>query len=81
MATTVNTPVVGLYVTSNPDRTGPYLSQRWVVNKYPEALKAETGQDVSEAPWGMRVRNPAAMQRISPVDVKNKIDELLAYLR
>ena len=37
MATAVNTPVIGLYVTSNPDRTGPYLSQQWVINKYPEA--------------------------------------------
>lgn len=80
MATTVNTPVVGLYVTSNPARTGPYLSQRWVINKYPEALKEETGHTVDEVLWGTRVRNPEAMQRITPLDVKSKIDELLEFL-
>jgi len=80
MATTVNTPVIGLYVTSNPMRTGPYLSQQWVINKYPEALKEETGREVEEAPWGTRVRNPEAMQRITTSDVKNKIDELVANL-
>jgi len=80
MATTVNTPVIGLYVTSNPDRTGPYLSRHWVINKYPEALKEETGHAVDEVPWGTRVRNPDAMQRITASDVRNKIDELMASL-
>ena len=80
MATTVNTPVIGLYVTSNPHRTGPYLSQHWVINKYPEALQEETGQTVDEVPWGTRVRSPDAMQRITASDVKSKIDELLATL-
>ena len=78
MATTVNTPVIGLYVTSNPDRTGPYLSQQWVINKYPEALKEETGQEVEDVPWGTRVRNPDAMQRITTSDVIGKIEQLLA---
>ena len=77
MATTVNTPVIGLYVTSNPDRTGPYLSQQWVINKYPEALKEETGKEVDDVAWGTRVRNPDAMQRITVSDVKEKIDQLL----
>lgn len=77
MATTVNTPVIGLYVTSNPDRTGPYLSQQWVINKYPEALKEETGHTVDEVPWGTRVRSAEAMQRIKISDVIEKIDQLL----
>ena len=80
MATTVNTPVIGLYVTSNPDRTGPYLSQKWVINKYPEALKAETGHEVEDVSWGTRVRSPGAMQRITISDVIGKIDQLLATL-
>ncbi|MBL1274584.1 MAG: glycosyltransferase family 9 protein [Ectothiorhodospiraceae bacterium] len=76
MATTVATPVIGLYVTSNPQRTGPYLSQQWVVNKYPEALKAEVGKSVDEASWGQRVRNAEAMARISVGDVTAKLDGL-----
>jgi len=77
MATCVGTPVIGLYATSNPSRTGPYLSQQWVINKYPQALRAETGKNVDEVAWGTRVRDPDAMQRISVNDVMEKIDQLL----
>jgi heptosyltransferase I len=78
MATTVDTPVIGLYVTSNPMRTGPYLSQQWVVNKYPEALEAELGKTIDEVPWGRRVRNPNAIDRIQASDVTEKLDRLTA---
>jgi heptosyltransferase I len=78
MATTVATPVIGLYVTSNPMRTGPYLSQQWVVNKYPETLEAELGKTVDEVPWGRRVRNPNAIDRIHVRDVTDKLDGLMA---
>ena len=74
MATAVGTPVIGLYVTSNPLRTGPYLSQKWVINQYPEAIKAEYGLKAEEAPWGKRVRRADAMNSISINDVKNKLD-------
>ncbi len=77
MATTVGTPVIGLYVTSNPQRSGPYLSQQWVVNKYPEALLAETGKKIDDVPWGQRVRNAEAMKRILIGDVTGKLDSVL----
>ncbi len=77
MATTVGTPVIGLYATSNPMRTGPYYNREWVVNKYPEALEAELGKRVDEVPWGKRVRNPAAVDRIRVTDVTDKLDALL----
>ena len=78
MATTVNTPVIGLYATTNPLRARAYLSQQWLVNKYPEALKAEYGLSVDQAPWGMRVRHRDAMQRISVTDVTECLDKLVA---
>lgn len=78
MATAVGTPVIGLYVTSNPMRTGPYLSQQWVVNKYPEALKAQFGKTIDEVPWGKRVRNPAVIDLIRVRDVTEKLDGLAA---
>ncbi len=77
MATTVGTPVIGLYVTSNPQRTGPYLSQQWVVNKYPEALQEEEGKSVDEVSWGKRVRSAEAMKRILVEDVIGKLNQLL----
>lgn len=80
MATAVGTPVIGLYVTTNPVRAGPYFSRQWVVNKYPEALEAELGRTVDEVPWGTRVRNPAAADRISVTDVTDTLDRLIASL-
>ena len=78
MATTVGTPVIGLYATSNPMRTGPYFSRQWVVDKYPEALEAELGKTVDQVSWGRRVRNPAAIDRIRISDVTDKLDSLMA---
>lgn len=77
MATCVGTPVIGLYATSNPLRTGPYLSQRWVVNKYPDALRADVGKNVDEVSWGQRVRSPDAMDLITVAEVVAKLDELM----
>lgn len=78
MATTVGTPVIGLYVTSNPDRSGPYLSRQWVVNKYPEALKEEVGKTVDEASWGQRVRSAEAMSRINVNDVQSVLNRIIS---
>ncbi|MFP4647653.1 MAG: glycosyltransferase family 9 protein [Halorhodospira sp.] len=78
LANAVGTPVVGLYATSNPQRTGPYCHLAHVANRYPEALKAELGQPVEAIRWGQRVRNPEAMERISVADVTTRLDAALA---
>ncbi len=78
MATAVGTPVIGLYATSNPERTGPYYGRQWVVNRYPEAAREEFGRPVEQIRWGRRVRNPQAMQLISVEEVCRKLDDLLA---
>lgn len=64
MATAVATPVIGLYATTNPDRAGPYLSQQWRIDRYPEAVRKYLHKSVDEVPWGTRVRNPQAMALI-----------------
>ena len=74
MATSVGTPVVGLYATSNRFRTGPYLSQHLVVDRYPDAVRREFGVEVEDIRFGRRVRNPAAMDLITVADVIEKID-------
>jgi heptosyltransferase I len=78
MATAVGTPVIGLYATSNRFRTGPYLSQRWVVDHYPDAVKLEFGTDVGKMPWGGRVRNPDAMDLIKVEEVTARLDQFFA---
>ncbi|MDT8419552.1 MAG: glycosyltransferase family 9 protein [Desulfuromonadales bacterium] len=77
MANAMGTPVIGLYASSNPERTGPYLWRRITVNKYPQALAEEFGKQVSEVRWGQRVRNPAVMGLIGVDEVRERLDELL----
>ena len=69
MATAVGTPVIGLYATTNPDRAGPYLSQKWRINRYPDAVRRFLGKSVNEVSWGTRVRDPAAMSLITSREV------------
>ncbi|NNC57952.1 MAG: glycosyltransferase family 9 protein [Woeseiaceae bacterium] len=78
MATAVGTPVIGLYATSNPDRTGPYLSRDLTVNRYPDAARQYLGKDVDELRWGQRVRHADAMDMITIDDVSGKIDAFFA---
>lgn len=77
IATTVNTPVIGLYATSNPDRTGPYLSRDLTVNAYPDAVGQFLGKTVPQLRWGERVRDPGAMGLIRLASVNKKIDTVM----
>lgn len=77
MATAVGTPVVGLYATSNRHRTGPYLSQALVVDKYPQAVARELGRPLDELRWGQRVRRPDAMDLIDTAEVLEMVDAVL----
>lgn len=77
MATAAGTPVIGLYATSNPDRTGPYLCRHLVVNAYPEAVRRQFGRAVEDIAWGRRVRDPSAMELIRPEAVESRLDEVL----
>ncbi|TQV81424.1 glycosyltransferase family 9 protein [Aliikangiella coralliicola] len=64
MAVTVGTPVIGLYVHSNPDRTGPYAYQNYVVSCYEQLLKEQSGATSQEHRWGKRVKGEHLMERI-----------------
>ena len=75
MATALGTTVIGLYATSNPARTGPYLSQKYTINRYPDAIVRSLGKNVADLRWGQRVRHPEAMDLITVADVVDKIDD------
>lgn len=77
MATATNTPVVGLYACTNPDRARPYLSNAWTVNRYPDAILKKFKLSVDQVKWGTRVRDEWAMSLISINDVMQKIDNLI----
>ena len=73
MATAAGRRVIGLYSSSNPERTGPYNDMELTVNKYAEAVQKEFGKTVREVRFGQRVRNPQAMDLITVADVMNKV--------
>ncbi len=74
IATAFGTPVLGLYATSNPYRTGPFASGELTVNRYPDAVLKYLGKPVEKLRWGLRVRHPEAMNLITIDEVIGKID-------
>ena len=79
MAAATGVPVIGLYASSNPLRTGPYSSLKWTVNKYPLALQRFNQQQVENVAWGKRVRATDVMDSIEVNDVTAMLDEVMRY--
>jgi heptosyltransferase I len=77
MAAATGVPVIGLYASSNPKRTGPYSSLKWTVDKYPEALQQINQEDVDSVSWGKRVRADDVMDIIEVNDVTAMLDEVM----
>src|SRR5208337_2906997 len=61
MAAVVDTPVISLYAPTNPARSGPYLSQRWCVNRFPEAARVFMRREPEELPWWVKIEKPGVM--------------------
>ncbi|MEJ2515190.1 MAG: glycosyltransferase family 9 protein [Gammaproteobacteria bacterium] len=78
MATAAGTPVIGLHAASNPDRSGPYLSRRWCVNRYDDAARQFLGRPAGELPWGTKIEKPGVMELIGVEDVVERIDAFVA---
>ena len=78
MATTVGTPVIGLYAATNPDRSGPYYSRRWCVDRYGAAALKYRGKPAAALPWTEKIESPGVMDLIEVQDVAARLDELMA---
>ncbi len=76
IATTQGTPIIGLYAHSNPNRTGPYLSQNTIVSVYEKEIHKQTGEKTASLPWATRVKNKSAMQSISVESVIKMFDKV-----
>ncbi len=77
IASAVGTDVLGLYAASNPDRSGPYNSLQWCVNRYPEALEKFAGKTVQQARWGAKAEFEGAMELITVEDSIAMLDRWL----
>ncbi|WP_189577502.1 glycosyltransferase family 9 protein [Marinobacter zhanjiangensis] len=75
IASAMGTDVLGLYAASNPDRSGPYNSLQWCVNRYPQALERFTGKTLDEARWGAKAEFEGAMELITVADVTRTLDQ------
>jgi len=80
MASTVGTPVIGLYAATNPSRSGPYLSRQWCVDKYDVAARRLLGKPAHELPWTTKIERPGVMDLITPDEVIRKLHALLLML-
>jgi heptosyltransferase I len=78
MATMVGTPVIGLMAGTRSARSGPYLSQRWCVDRYDAAARKYRGRPASELPWIETIEIPGVMDLVETEAVCAKLDELLA---
>ena len=78
IASMLNKPVIGLYATSNPKRTGPYRNMQYTINKYPDALRIFENKNEEDVEWGYRVRNKQAMSLIKIEDVKTMIKKVMS---
>ena len=77
MGTAAGIPVIGLYASSNPERTGPYNSQHILVNCYPAALEKYNHNTADNVSWGARVRHPDVMNLITVDDVIDRLTHCL----
>jgi heptosyltransferase I len=78
MATTVGTPVIGLYAPTNPERSGPYYSRRWCVDRYDRAATRFLNRSAGNLPWTEKIEMPGVMDLIEVDDAIEKLDELMA---
>jgi heptosyltransferase I len=78
MATTVGTPVIGLYAATNPARSGPYFSRSWCVDRYDAAARALLGRPADDIPWSTKIERPGVMDLIRVDDVIERLDALMA---
>jgi heptosyltransferase I len=78
MATTVGTPVIGLYAATNPARSGPYYSRPWCVDRFEQAAMRFRGRPPQELPWATKIEEPGVMDLITTADVIERLDALMA---
>ncbi|MCP4323538.1 MAG: glycosyltransferase family 9 protein [Psychromonas sp.] len=79
IATTQDTPVVGLYGHSNPKRTGPYNSLPYVVSVYEQHVIQQHNSSSNELRWSTRVKGDHIMQDITLEMVKIPLKILLNF--
>ena len=77
MATMVGTPVIGLYAATRLERSGPYLSRQWCVDRFEAAALRYRRRAAAELPWHEKIEQPGVMDLIEIEDVRERLDALM----
>lgn len=77
IANGVGTPVIGLYAVAPSKLSGPYLNQKYTIDKFEQAVKQLLGKQLNEIGWRTRVHNRQAMDLISVDEVMAKLSLIL----
>jgi len=77
LASSVGTPVIGLYAATPSKRSGPYNSLGLCVDKYTEAARKFRHKEPQALRWGQRIEFPGVMDLIEPKDVIDKLNEFM----
>jgi len=65
IAGAMGTHVLGLHAASNPERSGPYLSRRYCVDRYDEAARKYLGKPASALKWGTKIERDGVMDLVT----------------
>lgn len=76
MGNAAGIPVVGLYAATNPQRSGPYHSRQWCVDRYPEAARRFLHRDAADLAWTRKIEQPGVMELIQIDDVLERLQAL-----
>ncbi|OGQ36173.1 MAG: hypothetical protein A3F16_06950 [Deltaproteobacteria bacterium RIFCSPHIGHO2_12_FULL_43_9] len=78
LAVAANKPVIGLYAVAPPEITGPYMANKYLINRFPDAVKTILKRDPATMKWGTRVHTSKAMDLISATDIIEKLGEIFS---
>ncbi len=78
MATTVGTPVIGLYAATNPERSGPYYSRPGASTATIAPRVRFLRQAGGRSPGPTKIERPGVMDLVKVDDVVERLDALVA---
>lgn len=70
-------PVIGLYASARPQKTGPWKALEFTVDAYPEAVRQLLQKDPALVSWDTRMRDARAMDLITVDAVLAKLQQVL----
>ncbi|MDQ1362225.1 MAG: heptosyltransferase [Pseudomonadota bacterium] len=75
IANALGTPVIGLYACTNSQRSGPYNSLNYCVDKFEVAAKMFRRKPAGQLRWGSKIEEKGVMKLIQTEEVIGKLKE------